>query len=313
MEIFGLKITNVKKKNFLKDICNFNDRKIIFTPNPEILLEAKKDKNFKKVLEKADFLLPDWIGLYIAAQILDNKSPHPNPLPKGEGTWVASSLPLGEIEWGLWKEGTWKIVNMKEIIHIFYNLLLLPSYFFNLFFRRKYLYKKYWDRICGSDLTNYLIWYAEKNNIEITIIDLYSPDYVEKINIQKVFKQKIIKIYPKLKLNYFIYKEEEKAEIIKKINISNSKILFSTLGMKKQEESILEIMDKCKNIKLWLWVWSSFDYITWLQKRAPKIFSSIGIEWLYRLFTWPRKLNRLKRLWNAIFVFTWKVIITKNK
>jgi len=31
------------------------------------------------------------------------KSPLPNPLPKGEGTWVASSLPLGEIEWGLWK------------------------------------------------------------------------------------------------------------------------------------------------------------------------------------------------------------------
>jgi len=37
-------------------------------------------------------------------------SPHPNPLPKGEGTWVASSLPLGEIEWGLSVrgEGTWK-------------------------------------------------------------------------------------------------------------------------------------------------------------------------------------------------------------
>lgn len=277
MKIFGLEITNIKKKDFLKEICSFNDRKIIFTPNPEILLELKKDKNFKKVLEKADFLLPDWIGLYIAAQILNNKN--------------------------LW----------------FFNLFLLPYYFFNLFFRRKYLYSKYWERICWSDITRYLLDYSEKNDIHISIIDLYvwwenlSLWDINKIYNQKIFEKKLKKEFPKLKFDYFIYNPEKKDEIIKNISISTSKILFSTLGMKSQEESVIEIMKKCDNLKLWLWVWSSFDYITWLQKRAPKIFSSIGIEWLYRLFTWPGKINRLKRLWNAIFVFTWKVIITKNK
>jgi hypothetical protein len=30
------------------------------------------------------------------------------------------------------------------------------------------------------------------------------------------------------------------------------------------------------------------------------------------LLTWPRKLDRLKRLWNAIFVFTFKVIFEKK-
>jgi len=59
MEIFGLKITNVKKKDFLKEICSFKKQKIVFTPNPEILVHVKKDKNFRKTLDKADYLLPD--------------------------------------------------------------------------------------------------------------------------------------------------------------------------------------------------------------------------------------------------------------
>ena len=39
-------------------------------------------------------------------------------------------------------------------------------------------------------------------------------------------------------------------DIINKISSSKSKILFSTLGMKKQEQSIVEIMQSCNNIKL---------------------------------------------------------------
>jgi len=318
MKIFGIEITKIKKKDFLKEICLLNEKKIIFTPNPEILLESQKDKIFKKTLEKATYLLPDGIGLYIAAQILDNRkdllhffqSPHPNPLPKVEGTWVASSLPLGEIEWGL-------LGNMKDIINIMCNLFLLPYYFFNLFFRRSYLYNKYWDRICWSDLTRYLLEYFNENNINISIIDLYvwwenlSLWDIKKISSQKVFKKRLKKEFPKLKINYFIYSKEEKENIIKEINKSKSKILFSTLGMKVQEESVIEIMKKCDNIKLWLWVWSSFDYIIWFQKRAPLFFRKLGLEWLYRLLTWPRKINRLKRLWNAIFVFTWTIIINK--
>ncbi len=269
MKIFWLSIINTSKKDFLKEICSLNEKKIIFTPNPEILLESQKDKIFKKTLEKATYLLPDGIGLYIAFQILNNKK-----------LWII-------------------------------NLLLLPYYFFNLFFRRKFLYNKYWERICWSDLTNYLVKYAEKNNIEISILDLYNPEDTLKVCIQKVFKKRLKNKFPKLKINYFIYSKEEKENIIKKISKSKSKILFSTLGMKKQEKSVIEIMKKCDNIKLWLWVWSSFDYIIWFQKRAPIFFRNSGLEWLYRLLTWPRKINRLKRLWNAIFVFTWIIIIKK--
>jgi exopolysaccharide biosynthesis WecB/TagA/CpsF family protein len=81
--------------------------------------------------------------------------------------------------------------------------------------------------------------------------------------------------------------------------------------MKKQEKSILDIMNSCDNIKIWTWIWSSFDYIIGFQKRAPNIWRYLWLEWLYRLATWPQKINRLKRLYRAIFIFIYKVITNK--
>jgi N-acetylglucosaminyldiphosphoundecaprenol N-acetyl-beta-D-mannosaminyltransferase len=266
MQIFWIKLNKLKYNIFLEKILTFEEQNIVFTPNPEILLKTKSDLKFKWLLEKATFLTPDWIGLYIAFQILDNH-------------------------------------NSK-----FLNTLLLPYYFFNLFFRRKYLYKIYWDRVCGSDLTKDLVKYSEKNNIKITIIDLYNPSDLNKVKSQKIFPQLLKEKFSKLEFEYYIYSPKEKENIIKQISDSDSKILFSTLWMKKQEQSVIEIMWKAKNIKLWLWIGSSFDYFIWFQKRAPKIWRQLWIEWLYRLLTWPKKIDRLKRLYKAIFVFTYTII-----
>ena len=49
-------------------------------------------------------------------------------------------------------------------------------------------------------------------------------------------------------LSFTIYNPDKKEEIIEKIWASKSKVLFSTLGMKKQEESVIEIMEKCRNL-----------------------------------------------------------------
>ncbi|MDP2090060.1 MAG: WecB/TagA/CpsF family glycosyltransferase [Candidatus Gracilibacteria bacterium] len=271
MQIFGIKLDKLKYKELIDILIKFDKQNIVFTPNPEILLKTKKDEEFKKLLEKANYLTPDGIGLYIAFQILDN--------------------------------------NYGKII----NTFLIPYYFINLFFRRKYLYKKYGDRICGSDLTKDMINIASESQIPVTIIDLYNPTDVNKIKSQEIFKELLTNKFPKLKFDYFVYNPIEKENIINQIGKSESKILFSTLGMKKQEESVIEIMEKCSNIKLGLGIGSSFDYFIGFQKRAPKIWRAIGLEWLYRLITGPRKIDRLKRLYNAIFVFIYEVVINKNK
>lgn len=180
--------------------------------------------------------------------------------------------------------------------------------FYNLFFHKQDLYKKYGERICWSDLTKDLLYLAQEKNISVTILDLYNPTDTKKVASQELFSQKLKEVFPDLKFNYFIYNPEKEVIIKEHIKNSDSQILFSTLGMKKQEKSVIEIMDYAKNIKLWLGIWSSFDYFTGYQKRAPNIMRKLGLEWLYRIFTSPNKFNRLKRIFNAIFVFTYHVL-----
>jgi len=268
MEILWLSISKLKYDDFFKDITKLDKQNIIFTPNPEIVLKSKKDNEFMDILKQANYLLPDWIWLYLWAQILEEKN-------------------------------------------IFFRVLKLPIFIINLFINRQKLYDKYWEKICWSDFTKDLLDFACDKNIKITIIDLYNPWDTLKVNSQKVFSEILQKKYPKLKFDYIIYDQTKKSEIIEKIKTSDSKILFSTLWMKSQEKSVLEIMGECSNIKIWTWVWSSFDYIIWFQKRAPLFFRKLGFEWFYRIFTWPNKFKRLKRIKTAVFDFTLTVISHK--
>lgn len=276
MQILWIPINKLSYKEFLEKITKLNKKSIIFTPNPEIILKTLEDQEFKKMILRADYLLPDWTGLYIASQINE-----------------------------------YKLSAKKHILWILISFLLLPIFVLNVIFRKKELYKKYWEKICWSDLTLDLLKFANNNNIKITIIDLYNPLDEKKVASQKEFSNKLKQVYADLIFDYVIYNEREKEEIINSIKNSDSKILFSTLWMKKQEESVIEIMEKCDNLKIWTGIWSSFDYIIWFQKRAPKIWRYMWIEWMYRLITWPQKIKRLKRLYMAIVVFTYKVIINK--
>jgi len=55
-----------KVEDFLKD----GQQHYIVTPNPEFLIEAQKDKKFKKILNQADLAMPDGIGLIFASWFL---------------------------------------------------------------------------------------------------------------------------------------------------------------------------------------------------------------------------------------------------
>lgn len=191
-------------------------------------------------------------------------------------------------------------------------LFFLPYFIFKILFKKKELYELYGERICGSDLTKDLLAFASTENKKIIIIDLYNPTDAKKQESQKIFASKIQEKYPKLIFEYFIYNPSEKEKIIDTIAKSWGEILFSTLWMKSQEKSVLEIVEKCKNIKIALWIGSSFDYIVGFQKRAPDFIVKSWFEWFYRIFFWPQKIRRLKRIGNAIFVFTYEVFAYKK-
>jgi hypothetical protein len=74
-----------------------------------------------------------------------------------------------------------------------------------------------------------LVNYSEKNNIKITILDLYNPTDSKKVKSQEIFSSKLKEKFPNLEFDYFIYEPSKKTEIIEQIKNSDSKIVFSTL------------------------------------------------------------------------------------
>jgi len=209
---------------------------------------------------------------------------------------------------GIWLYLGYQIQDNSKLLAI----ALFPYFIFNILFRKKYLYGKYGERICGSDLTNSLIQYTQQQKIKIAIIDPHYPNDREKCASQRSFHEKLWKKFPKLLFDFYVYSQENSEDIFKKIQGSWAKILFSTLWMKQQEISILRWLQDCPNIRLWLGVGSAFDYHIWFQKRAPKILRDTWFEWLYRIFTSPNKLQRLGRIFQALVIFPVKVILYKN-
>lgn len=73
MKILGVKIDNLSFDEILQKIEGFlNDgnQHFIVTPNPEILIKASKNEEFRDILNQADLSIPDGIGLIFFSHLL---------------------------------------------------------------------------------------------------------------------------------------------------------------------------------------------------------------------------------------------------
>lgn len=74
-EILGIKIDDVNLGEALKIVRNFltkSGKYYITTPNPEIVMMAQKDADFKKIINNADLAVPDGAGLKLSSDIVCN-------------------------------------------------------------------------------------------------------------------------------------------------------------------------------------------------------------------------------------------------
>ncbi|MFZ5366551.1 MAG: WecB/TagA/CpsF family glycosyltransferase [Patescibacteria group bacterium] len=72
-DILGVKIDNLKEKEVIYAVRKKIAKKEKFwiaTPNPEMIVLAQKDLQFKRILNSADLAIPDGIGLVWAGRIL---------------------------------------------------------------------------------------------------------------------------------------------------------------------------------------------------------------------------------------------------
>ncbi len=103
--------------------------------------------------------------------------------------------------------------------------------------------------------------------------------------------------------------EAECLDIIEKINNSGATVLAVGVGAPKQEKWIHKYKDKLPNIKIFFAIGATIDFEAGNKKRAPKWVTEIGLEWLHRLLSEP------KRLWKRYLIggplFCWLILKQK--
>lgn len=147
------------------------------------------------------------------------------------------------------------------------------------------------EKISGSDLFPQFYTY-HKNNESVKIFLLGAAEGVaikaqEEIN-QKVGREIVIQAYsPSFG---FEKNEEECDKIVELINRSGATVLAIGVGAPKQEKWLVKYRQKLTNIKIFLAIGATIDFEAGCKPRSPKWMSEVGIEWVYRLLSEPRRL-----------------------
>ena len=84
-------------------------------------------------------------------------------------------------------------------------------------------------------------------------------------------------------------------------------VVLCNFGAPSQEIFLASLKNTSSNIRLAVGIGGSFDYLTGKMTRAPQCMRLVGLEWLWRLIQQPK---RFKRIWNAVILFPFRVILS---
>jgi N-acetylglucosaminyldiphosphoundecaprenol N-acetyl-beta-D-mannosaminyltransferase len=98
------------------------------------------------------------------------------------------------------------------------------------------------------------------------------------------------------------FSAEEEQEVIDRINASRAEIVVVGMGVPLQEKWIANNRDRFTHAKILVAGGAIIDFSAGRVKRAPRLFRTLGMEWLYRFMQEP------KRLFRRYFVGNWKFI-----
>jgi len=104
--------------------------------------------------------------------------------------------------------------------------------------------------------------------------------------------------------------DQDKAEVIARIQEAAPDILWVGLSTPKQERWMYEYRDKL-DVPVMLGVGAAFDLNTGRLKQAPQWMRENGLEWLFRLLAEPRRLWRRYLICGSLFV--WNVLLESTR
>lgn len=86
------------------------------------------------------------------------------------------------------------------------------------------------------------------------------------------------------------------------IKAATPDILFVGLGTPKQEKWISQNYQQL-NVPISIGIGGSFDLVSGMIQRAPKIMQKMGLEWFFRLLIEPRRLWKRYVFSNTVFIY----------
>ncbi len=103
---------------------------------------------------------------------------------------------------------------------------------------------------------------------------------------------------------------EEDAACVDAINASGAHVLWVGLGAPQQERWMAEHAAQINAIMVG--VGAAFDFLSGAKPQAPRWMMRLGLEWLYRLGTEPRRLWRRYLVHNPRFLWKMRALMLKN-
>lgn len=142
-------------------------------------------------------------------------------------------------------------------------------------------------RVYGPELTKRLCGRVERGGLSVGFFG----------GTEDVLRELIRRLgieYPSLKITYSFsppfrqISEEEDRAIVSEIVSSGVQILFVGLGCPKQERWMADHKGQLPVVMVG--VGAAFDFLAGLKAQAPNWMQRVGLEWLFRLITEPRRL-----------------------
>jgi N-acetylglucosaminyldiphosphoundecaprenol N-acetyl-beta-D-mannosaminyltransferase len=245
---------------------------LIVTPNPENVTRAISDPVLKKIINEAEYSIPDGVGLAQAAKFMSFKNP--------KNRFIRLLVHLAE---GL-------IVGLATLVK--------PGWLTTEI-----------TLIKGRILFMDLIKLANKKNWRVFFLGDrdHSAQKAQKV-LEKSYKK--IEIYshdgPNLNNSALPISSEDREIEAKAVNFINKvkpHLLFVGFGCPRQEKWMYKYKNKLK-IGGAMGFGSTFDFVSGKSKTPPAWMENLGLEWIWRLLSGS---TNLKRIFTAFPLFPLKV------
>ena len=158
------------------------------------------------------------------------------------------------------------------------------------------------ERIAGWDL---FVYEMEKlNRVGGKVMFLGSSDAV-----LNLIRRRVAEKYPKIEVDTYsppykpVFSDEENEAMISAINHSNPDLLWIGMTAPKQEKWAYTHLDRLDVHCHIGTIGAVFDFFAGTVKRAPERWQRVGLEWLYRLLSVPRRMWRRYFIGNAKFIY----------